>query len=100
MISDRCGTYILKHPLWLIARPRLHITKEADKKRHTGELRLPYKRVQLHLIKQSQDLLFFQFYIDIFPIDMVLHFYRENALKGFIDTPLGHFNFSGQKITR
>lgn len=92
------GTYRLRHPFFLLYKPRLVLKRGKKSKKLHGTLKwLGFTR-KLRLVKEKETELVFETTIDIILIDVVIHFYNTTALEGFIDTPIGHLRFTGKWI--
>lgn len=90
------GIYTIRHPLAVLAKATLHIKYNKKGNKVKGEIHC-FRRVEvLHVIKFREEHLVFKLRIDIIDIDLVIDFYKRDAFKGFFDTPIGHFYFTGR----
>ena len=93
---DVAGRYILNHPLFMINKPRLMLySKEGNVE---GEIRWLGLKKMLKLDKHKEHHWVFQFRLDIVTIEMVINFITIDSFEGFMDTPIGHFRFTGKKV--
>lgn len=79
----------------MLLRPRLVIKYNRKGTKIRGELRWLKKSIRLKVIKLKEKQIIFTFKVDILEMDMVINFVNRYQFKGFIDTPIGHMNFSG-----
>lgn len=90
------GLYNIRHPLFLLYKPKLTLIYNKKKTKLKGSLKwLRYKK-KLKLIKARDNELLFIFNVDIISIDMVLKFYKSDAFEGFLDLPIGMIPFTGR----
>ena len=93
---DVAGRYILNQPLFMINKPRLMLySKEGNVE---GEIRWLGLKKMLKLDKHKEHHWVFQFQLDIVTIEMVINFITIDSFEGFMDTPIGHFRFTGKKV--
>ena len=91
----REGVYVMKHPLFMLVRPKLTLKYNKKQTRLNGSIALWGNARKMKLVEVYNHHLVYEFNIDIFPIDMVIHFYTRYGFEGFFDTPLGHIRFTG-----
>lgn len=95
------GRYPLRHPLFLLHKPFLKlkaicIETEEEALLHAS-INWFFFQKKLELVKRNGKQYVFQLKVDIFTLDFVIQFYKENAFTGILDTPLGHLRFTGKK---
>lgn len=96
--ADVTGCYIIKHPLFVINRPRLVLYRKDDNGKVEGEIRWLGFKKKLKLDKHKENYLVFQFQVDIITIEVVIKFNQLETFEGFMDTPVGDFRFTGKKV--
>lgn len=94
----REGVYHIRHPLFLLVKPRLTLKYNNKMTKVKGSLRWLNFRQKLKLIKMRDNKLLFIFLVDILTIDLVLNFYRPDAFEGFVDLPIGMIPFTGRLV--
>lgn len=97
--ADMIGRYMIKHPIFMIRKPRLRIYRNEDNGKVEAEIFWIGFKKQLHLNKHKERHWVFQFNVDIFTIDVVINFITIEEFEGFIDTPVGDFRFTGKKVS-
>lgn len=96
--ADVIGRYILKHPMFVINKPRLRLYRNEKNGKIEGEICWLGFKKKLRLDKHTKNHWVFQFDLDIVTIDVIIKFITIEAFEGFIDTPVGHFRFTGKKV--
>jgi len=97
-VHIREGIYVIRHPLFLILKPRLTLKYNRKKTKLKGSLSwFRYKR-KLKLIKMKGNELLFVFLVDMITLDLVVKFYKADAFEGFVDLPIGMIPFTGRLI--
>lgn len=99
-LADVIGRYIIKHPLFVIFKPRLKFYRKEKSGKVTGEISWMGLKKKLKLAKHKDHHWVFQFQVDIITIDVIINFINIDTFEGFIDTPVGHFMFTGRKVVK
>jgi hypothetical protein len=92
------GKYKIKFPLLILFRPRLFLYTGKKSGKLKGRFSMLRFQKKLSLVKEKQDELLLQMKVDFFIIDIVLRFDEKGVIKGFLDTPIGNFHFSGIRV--
>lgn len=95
---DVTGRYILKHPLFVINKPRLRLYRKEENGKVEGEICWLGFKKKLILDKHKEHHWVFQCHVDIVTIDVVIKFITIDAFEGFMDTPVGDISFTGKKV--
>jgi hypothetical protein len=90
------GVYRIKHPLLSVIRPKLIIDKDAENSKPKGHVKGLFFGKDLALIKAREPDLVYQLSISVFFVEIILHFVKDTAFEGILDTPIGHLRFKGQ----
>lgn len=98
--ADVTGSYIIKHPLFVLRKPRLLLYRKVENGEVEGEISLLGFKKKLRLAKHKRHEWVFQCDVDIITVDVVIKFYTEEVFEGFLDTPVGHVRFIGKKVNQ
>jgi hypothetical protein len=89
------GKYKIKFPWVMLFKPKLFLYAGKKNGKLKGRFCILRFQKKLNLIKEKQDELLLQMKVDFMIIDVILQFNSEGFFKGFLDTPIGNFHFSG-----
>lgn len=92
------GKYKLMHPFLRLFKPKLLLYSGKKSGNLKGKLTIMRYQRKLNLVKEKQDELLLQMKVDFIVIDVILRFYKEGYLEGFLDTPIGNIHFTGIRM--
>ena len=92
------GIYKISHHHLPVVGVRMILVADEKGKICRGEIRLLGKSREMRLVESQTMRLVFVVAIDIITIDVVLITMKDDAFIGIVDTPIGHFHFSGRYL--
>lgn len=90
------GCYKLKQPCCWPFKPRLYLKLGDKGKKVKGSFHWMGITQKLHMVGRNGDRVMMRFAIEVVPVELVLRFYEDGRIDGFVDLPIGHFNISGR----
>lgn len=92
------GTYRIKHFLGCFIRPKLILFYRSEAKKLKGYVKFIRWQKKIKVVKVKPTELLLKMDIDILEIEIIINFKNRKTFKGFLDTPIGNFHFSGVRL--